>query len=83
MYKIAIGAAVLVLVVGCGGGDDAPATDPYDTYVDNAPAGEPVLSRDDARTRALLGRCEEWPAGSVDAVLADAYAAVTADAPDC
>ena len=48
--------------------------DPYAAYLAKAPKGEPKLSRDDASTRALLGCGKTWPPGTVDAVLAEAYA---------
>lgn len=74
--SIAVGAAVIALAAGCGG-QDAPAADPYETYLENAPAGAPKLSREDAQARAMLGCGEKWAPGTVDAVLADAYQ------PDC
>jgi hypothetical protein len=70
MHKIIAAAAFVAALAGCGGEASA---DPYDTYLDNAPAGEPTLSREDAQTRALLGCGQRWAAGTVDAVLADAY----------
>lgn len=51
-----------------------PPPDPYDVYVAHAPKGEKKLSREDAALRAQLGCGKKWPAGTVDAVLADAYA---------
>lgn len=51
-----------------------PKPDPYDVYLAHAPKGEPKLSREDASTRALLGCGKTWPPGTVDAVLAEAYA---------
>lgn len=52
----------------------SPAVDPYAVYLANRPKGEPKLSREDASTRALLGCGTKWPPGTVDAVLAEAYA---------
>lgn len=52
----------------------SPAVDPYTVYLAKRPKGEPKLSREDASTRALLGCGQKWPPGSVDAVLAEAYA---------
>lgn len=51
-----------------------PKTDPYKAYLAKAPKGEKTLSRGDASLRALLGCGQEWPPGTVDAVLAEAYA---------
>lgn len=51
------------------------ATDPYAAYLAKAPKGEHTLSREDAATRAQLGCGKTWPPGTVDAVLAEAYAA--------
>lgn len=51
--------------------------DPFDRYLELV--GEwgitdaPDLSRDEARTRALLGCSEQWAPGTLDAALAEAY----------
>lgn len=71
-------AALLILVtitVATSGPPDTEPTpiDPYDTYLANAPLGEPTLSREDAQLRALAGCGQQWAPGTVDAVLADAY----------
>lgn len=50
-----------------------PAADPYAIYLARNPNPKLVLSRDDAQARALLGCGKTWAAGTVDAVLADAY----------
>jgi hypothetical protein len=52
----------------------SPTVDPYDVYRKRVPKGEPTLSRSDAATRAQLGCGQKWPAGTTDAVLAEAYA---------
>ncbi len=70
--------AVVVLsiaAISCGSdnGNTKMAEDPYAVYLRNAPAGEKVISREDAQTRALLGCNMKWAPGTVDAVLADAY----------
>lgn len=66
--------AALFILSACGGGGEEPAdTDPYATYLELAPDGAPRISEDDAATRALLGCETDWPAGSVDAALAQAY----------
>jgi len=76
VYVLAVLAGVMAIVVlaalsGCSTSDPPP--DPYQVYLEHAPAGEPTLSRDDAQTRALLGCGEEWAPDTVDAILADAY----------
>lgn len=53
----------------------APKVDPYKVYLSKAPKGEKTLSREDAALRASLGCGKTWPPGTVDAVLAEAYAA--------
>ncbi|WP_080636984.1 hypothetical protein [Salinispora vitiensis] len=60
---------------------DTPA-DPYEVYLDLAPAGAVELSREDAQTRALLGCGRKWAPGTVDAALAEAYAELCADLED-
>jgi hypothetical protein len=57
------------------------AEDPYEVYLRNAPPGAPHLTREDAQTRALLGCGRKWAPGTVDAVLADAYAELCKSAP--
>jgi hypothetical protein len=82
--------AAVLLLAGCSSDNDTPATsaatptpvaptatptvDPYAVYLSKAAKGEPKLSREDASTRALLGCGQKWPPGTVDAVLAEAYA---------
>lgn len=73
-------AAVLVVMLAACGGSDDPGTsattverDPYEVYLDLAPADAPDLSRDDALARATFGCEQEWPAGTTDRALADAY----------
>ncbi|MDG4762372.1 hypothetical protein [Micromonospora sp. WMMD710] len=88
---IMIGAAVVVLGAGIAGTvlyldqtgpADQPVTtstaaaDPYDAYLKIAPAGAPKLSREDAQARAVLGCGQAWAPGTVDAALAEAYAAL-------
>ena len=78
-FRLVWAQAVALPIPGCPEGEpDTPdaeeTTGPYDVYVENAPAGEPVLSREDAQTRALLGCGQSWAPGTVDAVLAEAYA---------
>lgn len=65
--------ALELALASCSEDDNAPPPDPYDTYMENAPSGEPLLSREDAQTRALLGCGTTWAPGTVDAVLQDAY----------
>ena len=86
MKIAALAMLAAALLVGCSSEDEpttptstpsqAPAetADPYDAYLENAPEGEPVLTPEDAQTRALLGCGMEWAPGTVDAVLAEAYA---------
>lgn len=75
MKSIAIAIAAIALLVACSGDDDTKDTnsDPYDTYLQNAPKTEPTLSREDAQARARLGCAQDWAPGTVDAILADAY----------
>ena len=67
----------LALCAACSDNNDVKeinnAKDPYDTYIANAPKGEPTLSREDAQARARLGCGQDWAPGTVDAILADAY----------
>ena len=55
------------------------AEDPYEVYLKNRPKGSPKLSREDAQARAYLGCGQEWAPGTVDAVLAEAYADLCED----
>lgn len=85
---ILLSAALAVPVLaGCHSGSvsNAPATsapttvaqvDPYEAYVKQAPKGEPILSREDAQTRAFLGCNLHFAPGTVDAVLHEAYKAI-------
>lgn len=57
----------------------ADTVDPYEVYLDLAPADAVELSREDAQTRALLGCGRKWAPGTVDAALAEAYAELCAD----
>lgn len=50
----------------------AMTVDPYATYLASNPA-KLVLSREEAQARALLGCGKTWAAGTIDAVLAEAY----------
>ncbi len=67
---------------GCSSSDaptpDAPSqssrADPYQVYLEHAPKGQKILSREDAALRAQLGCGQKFAPGTVDAVLADAYA---------
>lgn len=68
-------------LAGCGGDEEGPGSpatsqkaDPYDVYRAHAPKGQKILSRQDAATRAKLGCGQTFPPGTVDAVLAEAYA---------
>jgi hypothetical protein len=86
-YLLLIAAAGLVLT-GCSDieppaaapttiapvASSSPTVDPYDAYLAKAPAGEKKLSREDAAIRAQLGCGKAWAPGTVDAVLAEAYA---------
>lgn len=85
--SVAVVALLGLVLAGCSGDPEppapapapvssssAPVVDPYEVYLAHAPQGEPPLSRQDASTRALLGCGTKWPPGTVDAVLADAYA---------
>lgn len=85
MRTIVIAVFAAALLVGCSSEDesapvDTPSqaptetADPFDRYLELAPADAPELTRDDAQTRALLGCGQEWPPGTVDAALAEAYA---------
>ncbi|MCN0180116.1 hypothetical protein [Salinispora arenicola] len=56
-----------------------PAADPYEVYLDLAPADAAELSREDAQARAMLGCGRTWAPGTVDAALAEAYAELCAD----
>ncbi len=58
--------------------EPAPA-DPYEVYLDLAPAGEVELSREGAQTRAMRGCGQTWAPGTVDAALAKARAELCAD----
>ncbi|NIL42922.1 hypothetical protein HCB17_18540 [Salinispora arenicola] len=58
--------------------EPAPA-DPYEVYLDLAPADAVNLSREDAQARAMLGCGQTWAPGTVDAALAEAYAELCAD----
>lgn len=51
-----------------------PVVDPYDTYLATNPNPALILTREDAQTRALLGCGQQWAPGTVDYVLAQAYA---------
>lgn len=55
--------------------------DPYEVYLDIAPKGEKVLSREDAQARALLGCEQEWAPGTVDAALREAYGHLCEEVP--
>lgn len=52
----------------------AKAANPYDYYLKHNPDPSLVLSREDAQTRAMLGCGQKWAPGTIDAVLAQAYA---------
>lgn len=54
-------------------GEPQETVDPYQTYLSNNPAGQPVLSREDAQARAYLGCGLTLAPGTIDAVLRDAY----------
>jgi hypothetical protein len=69
VFRIAI--AALILTAACGSSE--AQVDPYDRYLEIAPAGEKVLSREDAQARALLGCGQDYAPGTVDAALATAY----------
>lgn len=79
-------AGTVGLLVACSGGngaDEAPArdtvevaADPYERYLELAPPDAPDLTRDDALARAMLGCGTEWPPGTTDAALQEAYAEV-------
>jgi hypothetical protein len=60
------------------------AADPYDTYQQLVTSwgitDAPDLTRDWALARALLGCSSTWPPKTIDAALAQAYAAQIADA---
>ncbi len=66
-----VGTTLVIAVPGAVDGD------PYERYLqlvdDWDIADAPKLTRDDALARAVLGCSSEWPAGSIDAALADAY----------
>ena len=51
----------------------ADESDPYETYLQLAPAGEEKLGREDAQARAYLGCEQQWAPGTTDRALADAY----------
>jgi hypothetical protein len=53
-----------------------PAEDPYEVYLRIAPPDAVDLTREDAQARALLGCGMAWAPGTVDAALAEAYAAL-------
>lgn len=72
MNRLLVVVSVALTLAACGGGTGS-GTNPYDTYKAHAPTGEPVLSREDAQTRALLGCSKKWAPGTVDRALADAY----------
>jgi hypothetical protein len=62
-------------------GTSSAAEDPYEVYLRNAPPGAPHLTREDAQARAFLGCGQKFAPGTVDAVLADAYAELCKSAP--
>lgn len=72
MTKTFAALALLLALTGCTEKAVEPA-DPYDTYLSTAPAGQPILSREDAQTRAYLGCGLDFAPGTVDAALRDAY----------
>jgi hypothetical protein len=78
--KRAIQAVLVVAVLAAGCGDDGDSASsmtaraPYDVYLERNPDPSLVLSREDAQTRAMLGCGEKWAPGTIDAVLAEAYA---------
>jgi hypothetical protein len=49
------------------------AADPYAIFQTLKPADAPDLSPDDALARAILGCGTEWPPGTTDAALQQAY----------
>jgi hypothetical protein len=68
-------ALVLAAALASCGGAGPSAADAYREYVSNAPAGEPVLSAEDAEARALAA-CfvvDGFEPGSTDAALIAAY----------
>jgi len=85
-YLSAALAGAMLLMIGLGGCSSDESTpngpkvsqpskpDPYQVYLEHAPKGQKILSRQDAATRAQLGCGQKWPPGTVDAVLAEAYA---------
>jgi hypothetical protein len=76
MKMITTIALAIALAASCSSNSDDPkdsSTDPYDTYIANAPKTEPTLSREDAQARARLGCGQDWAPGTIDAILADAY----------
>lgn len=90
MIRTAVALVGVLVLAGCSAGVSqlpvettskagtpvtSSAPDPYAVYRANAPKGEPVLSRDDAATRAKLGCGQAFAPGTIDAVLAQAYAA--------
>lgn len=58
--------------------EPAPApdveADPYEQWLQRAPADAPELTRDDAFARAYLGCGQTFPPGTTDAILAEVYA---------
>jgi hypothetical protein len=52
----------------------SPELDPYEVWLTRAPEDAPELSREDALVRATLGCGQNWPPGTVDAILAEVYA---------
>lgn len=71
MKRILAVAAIAATLTGCA----FNSTDAYQEYLDNNPDPSLILTPEDAQTRALLGCGGTWEDGTIDGVLAKAYAA--------
>lgn len=74
MRPVIVALMLVLALSACGdGGSESDGSDPYEVYLENAPSGEPTLSREDAQLRATLGCGMEFAPGTVDAILREAY----------